>query len=83
MCSKEMYGEYSNMDDLTVENWNMQTTKKVEPDKIGKIVNSIGKEDVISILTEMYDKNRNHKVNYDILGDFMDYIKEKEIQIYN
>ena len=81
MCSKEMYGEYSNMDDLTVEEWNMQTTKKVEPERISKIESSKGKRDVISILTEMYENDRNPEINYDILGDFVDYIKEKEIQI--
>ena len=80
LCSKEMYGDYSNIDDLRVDDWNMQTRSNIETKRISKIASSNGKQDVISILTEMYD-SRNTEINYDILGDFVKYIKEKEIQI--
>lgn len=52
-----MYGYFSDVDSLVMDQWNMHTkaNKGVEKEKISQVVSSTGAEDGLSIVQEMYE----------------------------
>lgn len=54
---KEMYGYFSDVDSLVMDQWNIHTkaNKGVEKEKISQVVSSTGAEDGLSIVQEMYE----------------------------
>lgn len=79
---REMYGEYSEVDSTVMDKWNMHTYfgKKIEPERIMQVTDSLGRTDMLHILMEMYDKCKSYEdFQVDILGDFISYSKQKEI----
>lgn len=78
---KEMYGEYSDVDSIIMDKWNMHTyfDAKIEPERIMQVTDSSGRTDMLHILMEMYDRCKVYgDIKLDILDDFMFYAKQKE-----
>lgn len=72
---KEMYGDFSNLDSLQMEPWNMHTISntKINKECISQLISSNCKEDMLSIVKEIY-KTYQDKVHFDILTLFMEYV---------
>ena len=82
MIAKEQYGPFSNFNSNQVDNWNMHTKTNVAIDreKIKQVITKTGKEDVLSIVKDVYNKNREN-LNYNLLlDDFIEYVKEIEVK---
>lgn len=75
LYAKEMYGNYSNIDSIIVDKWNMHTlvNHEISKEKISKIITKDGKDDALSILQYVYINYRKKDDKYDILDDFMKY----------
>lgn len=75
---KEMYGNYSDMDTIVMERWNMHTLKNIniKPQNI-TIMEVNGSDNALDILIFFYDKFKDQK--YDLLDDFIKYAKEYKI----
>ena len=75
-----LYGDFSNIDNPIVEEWNMHTIPNIsiETEKIRQIVTKEGKEDVLSIIIDMYE-NYNGKLNgVPLLDGFVEYTKQRK-----
>lgn len=82
LFEKEMYSDYSNVDVATMDKWNMHTlpqTEKIEPCKITQIIDSKGQTDMLSIVFELYEKYKGQDLACDILDDFIEYAKIREL----
>lgn len=82
LFEKEMYSDYSNVDVATMDKWNMHTlhqTEKIEPCKITQIIDSKGPTDMLSIVFELYEKYKGQDLACDILDDFIEYAKIREL----
>lgn len=82
----EMYGKYSDFDSAKVDKWNMNTFLgkeiTIEPERIKQLTLPDGKDDVLSIVTYLYDKYKeitpkNQQVEFDLLDGYMEHLKEK------
>lgn len=82
LFEKEMYSDYSNVDVATMDKWNMHTlpqTEKIELCKITQIIDSKGPTDMLSIVFELYEKYKGQDLACDILDDFIEYAKIREL----
>lgn len=82
LFEKEMYSDYSNVDVATMDKWNMHIlpqTEKIEPCKITQIIDSKGQTDMLSIVFELYEKYKGQDLACDILDDFIEYAKIREL----
>ena len=82
----EMYGSYSNFESSKVDKWNMNTflgkQMTIEPNRIRQLTLPNDKNDVLSIITYLYDKYKEitpeeEQVNFDVLDSYIEYAKEK------
>lgn len=83
LFAKEMYGSSSNIDTEIMDGWNMHTTvdtDRIEPSKLKQITDSKGRTDMLHIAMEMYDKYRDTNMKFDILDDFMQYAKTRQLE---
>lgn len=81
LIAKEQYGPFSDFNTNQVDNWNMhtKTNTSISRDKIKQVTTNIGEEDVLSIVLEVYAKNK-WKIEYRLLlDDFIEYAKNKEL----
>lgn len=83
---QEMYGSYSDFESSKVDKWNMNTflgkQMTIEPNRIKQLTLPNGKNDVLSIITYLYDKYKEitpeeEQVKFDVLDAYMEYAKEK------
>ena len=81
-----MYGSYSNFESSKVDKWNMNTflgkQMTIEPNRIRQLTLPNDKNDVLSIITYLYDKYKEitpeeEQVNFDVLDSYIEYAKEK------
>ena len=77
--AKEMYADFSNMDSEIVDDWNMHTKREIEvsPKKISILSTNSGKNDMLSIIIEIYDKENILKTNDYLIKDFIKYAKKR------
>lgn len=77
--AKEMYGNFSNFDSYVMDPWNMHTLKRkgVERNKIYQLVTKDGKDDMVSIISEIYNNYKNPNTQYDMLDSYMNFVKKK------
>lgn len=82
----KMYGSYSNFESSKVDKWNMNTflgkQMTIEPNRIRQLTLPNDKNDVLSIITYLYDKYKEitpeeEQVNFDVLDSYIEYAKEK------
>ena len=81
LIAKEQYGPFSNFNTNQVDTWNMHTkvNTPISRDKIKQVITKHGEEDVLSIVKDVYNKNRE-KLDYKLLlDDFIEYVREKEL----
>ena len=81
LIAKEQYGPFSDFNTNQVDNWNMhtKTNTSISRDKIKQVTTNTGEEDVLSIVLEVYAKNK-WKIEYRLLlDDFIEYAKNKEL----
>ncbi len=81
LIAKEQYGPFSDFNTNQVDNWNMhtKTNTSISRDKIKQVTTNIGEEDVLSIVLEVYAKNK-WEIEYRLLlDDFIEYAKNKEL----
>lgn len=79
---KEFYGSYSNIDNLTVETWNMHTYigRNILPSQITQLITEDNKEDALSLLFQIYDKSKSIDIDFDLLDDFIEWAKQRTPQ---
>lgn len=82
----EMYGPYSDFESSKVDKWNMNTflgkQMIIEPNRIKQLTLPNGKNDVLSIITYLYDKYKEitpteEQVKFDVLDSYVEYVKDK------
>ncbi len=80
MYAKEMYGDFSNFDIYTMDPWNMHTLKDhgVKREKIYQLVTKDKKDDMVSIISEIYNNYKKPNVQYDMLDSYMNFVKKKQ-----
>lgn len=81
LIAKEQYGPFSDFNTNQVDNWNMhtKTNTSISRDKIKQVTTNIGEEDVLSIVLEVYAKNK-WEIEYRLLlDDFIEYARNKEL----
>ena len=80
LYAKEMYGDFSNFGIYTMDSWNMHTLKNhgVERKKIYQLMTKDKKDDMVSIVSEIYKNYKNPNVQYDMLDSFMNFVKRKQ-----
>lgn len=81
--ARVMYSDFSNMDDMTMDSWNMhtKTDKGIKKNKIRIVETPDNKDDVLSILLYVYNKNKGIPHKRILLDDFIKYVnKKKEIK---
>ena len=78
--AKMMYGEFSNMDTVVMDDWNMHTKSNIGVDKskIKQVTTKDGKTDMLSIIIDLYDKYKNMPHSGFLLDEFVEYSKKKE-----
>lgn len=84
---KEEYGKYSNVNNLILEKWNMNTflgkQLTISPNRIKQLTLPNEKNDVLSVIKFLYGKYKEmtpkeKQVSFDLLDDYMEYAKNKE-----
>ena len=77
---KEMYGDFSNVNNNKMERWNMHTLSNVgiPTYRICLIKASNGSSDMLSIVMEIYEE-KGKEYNWDILSKYISYVKRREI----
>ena len=78
LIMKEIYGEYSNFDSKMMDSWNMSTFRgRYVATKDIRVVTLDNKDaNVIDILKYVYDNYKD--TEYDLLDDFMLWLKTNE-----
>lgn len=78
LLMKEMYGEYSDVTNINMEDWNMHTIRNryVKPRFIRVITYKDKDITVIELLKLIYKKYKD--TNYDLLDDFMTWLESNE-----
>lgn len=79
LFAKIMYGNFSNIDSPLVEEWNMHTIPNIsiKREKIKQVITKDGKEDMLSIIIEMYE-NYSEKIDgVPLLDEFIEYAKKR------
>lgn len=78
LLMKEMYGEYSDVTNINMEDWNMHTIRNryVKPRFIRVITYKDKDITVIEMLKLIYKKYKD--TNYDLLDDFMTWLESNE-----
>lgn len=78
--AKIMYGEFSDINNPIMDDWNMHTKSNVGVDKskIKQVTTKDGKTDMLSIVIQLYDKYKNMPHNKFLLDEFIEYSKKKE-----
>ena len=76
-----MYGDYSDIDNPIVDEWNMHTIPNVaiKREKIKQVITKEEKEDMLSIIIEMYDKYKGRVAGIPLLEEFIDYAKKRRM----
>ena len=76
-----MYGDFSNMDDMTMDSWNMhtKTDKGIKNNKIRIVETPDNKDDMLSILIYVYDKNKTIPHKKLLLDDFIKFVNKKKV----
>jgi len=77
--AKIMYSDFSDMDDMTMDSWNMhtKTDKGIKSKKIRIVETPDNKDDMLSILLYVYNKNKSIPHKRILLDDFMKYVEKK------
>lgn len=78
--AKIMYGEFSDINNPIMDDWNMHTKTNtgVDKTKIKQVTTKDGKTDMLSIIIDLYDKYKNIPHNGFLLDEFIEYSKKKE-----
>ena len=81
LFAKTMYGEFSDIDSLIMDDWNMHTKSNVgiEKNKLQQVITKDGKEDMLSIVIDVYDKYKDMPHKKMLLDDFIEYAKRKRL----
>lgn len=75
-----MYGDFSDMDNLSMDEWNMHTKtgKAIKQDKIRIVTTKDNKDDMLSLVLYLYDRNKDIPHNKLLLDDFVIYAKKRQ-----
>ena len=76
-----MYGEFSDMSIDKMDDWNMHTkagVSNIPPKKIRQVISKEGKEDMLSIVLELYDKYKGIPHNRMLIDNFVRYVKKRK-----
>ena len=76
-----MYGEFSDMSIDKMDDWNMHTkagVSNIPPKKIRQVISKDGKEDMLSIVLELYDKYKGIPHNRMLIDNFVRYVKKRK-----
>ena len=78
--AKIMYGEFSDINSIKMDDWNMHTKTGigVTKDKIKQVETTDGKTDMLSIVLYLYEKHKKIPHTHFLLDDFIKYAKKKE-----
>lgn len=76
-----MLGPYTDWSTDKLEDWNMMTHiagRYVEKDRITMLTDEHGRSDALSVLTEVYEKQKDKNIDCTYLDSFISFVKEKE-----
>ena len=75
-----MYGDFSNMSDIHMDEWNMHTKtgKAIKEDKIRIVTTENEDEDMLSLVLCVYDRNKDIPHNRLLLDDFVIYANNRK-----
>ena len=86
-CVQEwMMGPYTDWTTAKQEDWNMMTHiggRPIEKERIKLITDEQGRSDAISIIEEVYNRNKDKNLNLRYLDSFMEFIEEIRKQVNN
>lgn len=84
--SSHMLGNYTDFESAKVDKWNMNTVLgkelTIKPTRIKQVKLDSGKNDVLSIVTILYDKYKEStpkekQVQFDLLDGYMDFVRDR------
>lgn len=78
-ATRWMFGSYTNWDTNELEDWNMMTHvggRPIEKDRIAMITDERGRSDAISVIQDVYERNKDISKNWNItyVDSFMKYV---------
>lgn len=81
MFAEIMYCEFSDMNTKVMDDWNMHTKKNIAIDKskIKKVETKDHRDDMLSIVMEIYDKYKDIPHEKFLLDDFITYAKKENL----
>lgn len=78
--AEEMYGSFSDFNNLQMDDWNMHTKTGIEisPDKIKQVCTPEGKISMLDMLIYIHENNKDIPHSRFLLDDFVDYAVKRQ-----